>query len=301
MLTDLLTSFSDFLSEHSDATAGLSLESKMVLFSRANLTVEEAVGFGENVIYLLALMFGDFWFANEELGLEEALGAFIQEMSLSNDMTTKFCSDLIEAVTDDEEDEDEEEDIDDVEEGSQEELEARVRIFLDQLLKSVPQSMGSAGYIDLKQKLAPPLYGNDYLAGHPGTFDRHKFKFGHTLADQEADRRDPALRRSVYSSSAVTALPEGEELDEHWHHHSDHGDYEIHQGAGVHGGLWAAREKGRGSHRDLHTFSGKNAYAAAVEHAEISTHAKHNGVVSEDVDMLLSQPAGDAGDKSGFF
>jgi hypothetical protein len=192
---DMLHTFDDFLSEHDAATSGLSIEGAMTLFSyQSDLTMSETIALGEQVTYIAASLFADFWAANEELSLEDALESFCEGMRFSPDFTGKLVNDLIEAA-------DEDEDIGDVEEGSQDEIEARVRVFLAKLFGNVPDSMKD--YADLKLKLAPQLYGNGPWDGGVKVFDRRAHRFGHSYADQQADRRERIP--SIYQSDAVTA------------------------------------------------------------------------------------------------
>jgi hypothetical protein len=198
---DMLDSFDDFLSEHEAATSGLSIEGAMTLFSyQSDLTMSETIALGEQVTYIAASLFADFWAANEELSLEDALESFCERMRFSPDFTGKLVNDLIEAA--DDEDADDEDISSDATEGTQDELEARVRIFLDKIFGNVPDSMKD--YADLKIKLAPQLYGNGPWDRGVKPFDRHKHRFGHTLADQDDDRTE-RRKPSIYQSDAVTA------------------------------------------------------------------------------------------------
>jgi hypothetical protein len=202
---DVLDSFSEFLEEN-PTTENLSIESKMILFSRKHLTVEEAVGFGEQIIFVLGGMFADYLEANEDLDLETALGNFCLDNHLSPDMSKKFVSDLLEAAADDDDDDDE--DGETYEEDSQEALEAKVRLFLAKLYGSVPDSFRA--YFDLKGKFTTPEpYGNDWAGGVKG-FDRHKHRFGHTAQDQDDDRDE--RWPSVYQGYPVVSVSEDADM-----------------------------------------------------------------------------------------
>jgi hypothetical protein len=279
---ELLDLFFDYIDEHEDATDGLTLETAMTLWAKnEGVTVSESIDFGYDILSLFAAGFAAFVEANEDISIPGLFEEFASNYCLSEGMMSQLANTIIEAVEADDEEGIIQHDADDSEEAH----EARTRAFLTKLLQSVPNSFAPY-FLGLRRFGRADYLGNVWDGGVEYALDdprnRH-FRKGVAVPNVP----------SVYHGHPIVSVSE-EELDEHWFHHSDVGDYSIHQGAGIHGGMWAAREKGRGGHRDLHTFSGKNAKQAATEHAEISTAAKYQALSEglNETDMLLGTGTG---------